>query len=165
MKPVLLVIDVQKEFFEYSQKTKQSLNEAMDYINAAISLFREKELPIICVQHLDEEDGLFPGEDGFELPKELDIVTSDRHIHKTYGNAFNKTSLNETIRSLEVDTVIITGFSAEGCVLSTFKGAEDLDLMPIILRSSLASGNPENIAFIENICNIISIGALRKMLN
>jgi nicotinamidase-related amidase len=164
MKPALLVIDVQKEFFKISPTTAHSLNDAIEYINAAITLFREKNLPVICIQHMDEEEKLVPGEEGFELPEELDILLSDLHIHKTYGNSFTRTSLEEELGKLGVDTVIITGFCAEYCVLSTYRGAQDLDLTPIILRGSLASGIPENIRFVESISDIVSYGALRKVV-
>ncbi len=164
MKPALLVVDVQKEFFKFGPTTAQSLNDAMEYINVAIALFREKDLPVICIQHMDEEEKLVPGEEGFELPEELDIVPSDLTIHKTYGNSFNKTSLEDDLRELGVDTVIITGFCAEYCVLSTYRGAQDLDLTPIILRGALASNDLKNIEFVESINDIISFGALKKVL-
>ena len=164
MKPALLVVDVQKEFFKFGPTTAQSLNEAIEYINAAIALFREKDLPVICVQQVDEEENLEPGEEGFGLPEGLDILPSDLHIHKTYGNSFNRTSLEGELRDRGIDTVIITGFSAEYCVLSTYRGAQDLDLTPIILRGALASDNLENIKFVESISNIISYGVLKKVL-
>jgi nicotinamidase-related amidase len=164
MKLALLVIDVQKEFFKFGPTTAQSLREAIEYINAAIALFREKDLPIICIQQVDEEEQLVPGEEGFGLPEELDILPSDLHIHKTYGNSFNKTSLEAELRSRGIDTVILTGFCAEYCVLSTYRGAQDLDLTPIILRGSLASDNLENIRFVESISNIISYTVLKKVL-
>jgi nicotinamidase-related amidase len=164
MRPALLVIDVQRKFFEISPTMTQSLNDAIRYINAAIALFREKHLPIICIQHVDEEEKLVPGEEGFAVPEELDILPSDLHIHKTYGNAFNKTPLENELRELGVDTVIITGFCAEYCVLSTDRGAQDLDLTPIILRGSLASDILENIKFVESIGDIISYGALEAIL-
>jgi len=164
MKPALLVIDVQKKFFEFSPTTAQSLNDAIEYINAAIALFREKHLPVICIQHMDAEEKLVPGEEGFGLPDELNILPSDLQIHKTYGNSFNKTPLENELRELGVDTVIITGFCAEYCVLSTYRGAQDLDLTPIILRGSLASGIPENIKFVESISDIVSYGTLKKIL-
>jgi len=164
MKPALLVIDVQNEFFKGDPTTTQSLDNAIEYINAAIALFRERHLPIICVQHVDKENKLVPGEDGFELPDKLNILPSDLHIHKTYGNSFSRTSLEDKLRELGVDTVIITGFCAEYCVLSTYRGAEDLDLAPIVLRGSLASGIPENIKFVESISDMISYGALKKVL-
>ena len=163
MKPALLVIDVQKEFFK-SPRTAQSLNDAIEYINAAIDLFREKHLPIVCIQDIDEESGRVPGKDGFQLPQNLNILSSDLHVHKSYKNSFNKTPLAEKLRELGVDTVIITGYAAENCVLSTCRGAEDLDLTPIILRGSLASDNSENIGFVERINNILSYGSLKKIL-
>ena len=164
MKPALLVIDVQKEFFKSDAQTVQSLNGAIAYINAAIALFRAKNLPIFCVQHIDEADKLIPGAEGFDLPEGLQILPSDGHIHKTYGNAFNKTALQIKLEELEVDTVIISGYCAEYCVLSTYRGAQDLDLTPMLLRNSLASGSPENIKFVESISDIISYGALKKVL-
>ena len=164
MKPALLVIDVQKEFYKYSTQTAQSLNNAVEYINIAIALFRAKNLPIVCVQHMNEKDKLIPGEDGFELPEGLNILPSDISIHKTYGNAFNKTDLQGKLHELDVDTVIVTGYCAEFCVLSTFRGAKDLDLTPIILRGALASDSLENIKFVESISDIISYGALKMIL-
>jgi nicotinamidase-related amidase len=164
MKPALLVIDVQKEFFKSNAQTAQSLNNAIEYINAAIALFRAKNLPILCIQHIDEEDQLIPGADGFDLPEGLQILPSDSHIHKTYSNAFNKTTLQSQLKELDVDTVIVSGFCAEYCVLSTYRGAKDLDLTPMLLRGALASGSPENIRFVESISDIISYGALRKIL-
>jgi nicotinamidase-related amidase len=164
MKPALLVIDVQKEFFKSDAQTAQSLNAAVEYINAAIALFRAKNLPVFCIQHIDEEDLLIPGADGFDLPEGLQILPSDSHIHKTYSNAFNKTTLQSQLKELDVDTVIVSGFCAEYCVLSTYRGAKDLDLTPMLLRGALASGSPENIRFVENISDIISYGALKKIL-
>jgi nicotinamidase-related amidase len=164
MKPALLVIDVQKEFFKADAQTVQSLNDAIEYINAAIALFRAKNLPIFCIQHIAEEDKLIPGEAGFDLPESLQILPSDGSIHKTYGNAFNKTALLSKLQELEVDTVILSGYCAEFCVLSTYRGAEDVDLTPILLRGSLASSHPENVKFVESTGNIISYGALKRVL-
>ncbi len=164
MKPALLVIDVQKEFYKSGAQTVQSFKDAIEYINEAIALFRTKNLPIVCIQHMNEKEKLIPGEDGFELPEGLNILPSDICIHKTYGNAFNKTSLQDKLHKLDVDTVIVTGYCAEFCVLSTYRGAKDLDLTPIILRGSLASDALENIKFVESISDIISYGALKKVL-
>jgi nicotinamidase-related amidase len=164
MKPALLVVDVQKMFFKRNPVTTQSLEQAIEYINAAIALFREKQLPVISVQHIDKNDNLIPGEEGFDLPEQLQILDTDLHIHKTYGNSFNKTPLAEGLQKLGVDTVIITGFCAEYCVLATYRGAEDLDLTPILLRDSLASGSPKNIKFVESISEMITYGALKKVM-
>lgn len=164
MKPALLVVDVQKRFFEISPFTAQSLEDAIEYINAGIALFREKSLPVISIQHTDPKENLLPGAEGFALPDQMHILPEDLHIHKTYGNSFNKTGLEDELRRQGVDTVIVTGFCAEYCVLSTYRGAEDLDYKPILLRGALASATPEHIHFVETICDIVSIGALEKLL-
>jgi nicotinamidase-related amidase len=164
MKPALLVIDIQKAFFKSDPVAAQSLEKALVYVNAGIALFRQKNLPVICVQHIEKEENLVPGVEDFDLPEQLNILPSDLHIHKTYGNSFNKTPLQDELRKLGVDTVIITGYCAEYCVLSTIRGAEDLDFTPIVLRDSLASGVPENIKFVERISSVISYGALKKAL-
>lgn len=164
IKPALLVIDMQKGYVFNDEETKKLVLHATPYINESIALFREKQMPIVCVQHLDEKNGIVPGIEQFNNIEQLQITTSDIHIVKTYNNAFNKTSLEEILKKLGVDTVLITGFCAEYCVLSTYRGALDQDFTPIIIRNAIASGSKENIHFVESIHELISLGALKAML-
>jgi nicotinamidase-related amidase len=164
MKPALLVIDMQKKYVLASEVKKQSAWAALEFINMAIQLFRDKGLPIICIQHQNKTAGVLPGTEGFENIEPLAIWPSDIHITKTYGNSFNKTNLEEVLRGFGVDTVILTGYCAENCVLSTCRGALDQDLLPVILRHATASGIPEHVRFVENVNEVISLGALRAMV-
>lgn len=164
MKSALLVIDIQQKFFGIGPEPATSLHKAVHFINEALTFFRGKKLPIIAIQHIDETEGLVPGIPSFELPKSLKILPTDRRIHKTYGNAFTKTELEMVLRDLGVDTVIISGFCAEYCVLSTYRGALDKDFTPALLRSALASVNPANIPFVESINDTISLNILKKAL-
>ncbi|CUH95733.1 hypothetical protein P22_1813 [Propionispora sp. 2/2-37] len=165
MKAALFVIDIQKAFFKRSPETARSLEEAILVVNEAIDFFHSRNLPVICVQHCNEASGVLPGTEGFELPEHLHIKPEDIHIVKTYGNALNKTGLAEKLQQLKVDTLILTGYCAEYCVLSTYRGALDLDLVPILLRGGIASRNPQNIPFVENVNEIISLGALKRLLS
>lgn len=164
MNPLLLVIDVQKAFYKESPDTAQSLSNAVEVINWVMGAFRKHNLPIISIQHMNLEENLLPGETGFELPDNLAILPADPHIHKSYGNAFNKTSLYQTIQELGADTIFITGFSAAFCVLSTYRGAEDLDFNPILVRHAIASHDAAHIRFVEEVCEHITPGALIKLL-
>jgi nicotinamidase-related amidase len=164
VKPALLVIDMQNEFFNYNQACADSLKSAIPYINAAISLFRKKNLPIIAIQHKSEEENLVPGKPGFDMPESVKLEPQDVRIVKTYGNSFTKTELAEKLKELGVDTIIITGFCAEFCVLSTYKGAEDYDFTAIILKGSIASDNSEHIRFVEEIAETVTYGALKTLL-
>jgi nicotinamidase-related amidase len=164
MRPALLVIDVQNDFFNISPACSDSLKSAIRYINAAIDLFRRKNLQIIAVQHKSEEENLVPGKPGSDIPESVKLAPQDLRIVKTYGNSFNKTGLAEKLKELSVDTVILTGFCAEFCVLSTYRGTEDLDITPIVLKGAIASDNAEHIRFVEEISETISYGALKSML-
>jgi len=105
-----------------------------------------------------------PGNPGFDVPGNVKLQPQDLHIVKTCGSSLTKTGLTERLRELGVDTVIITGFCAEFCVLSTYGGALDHSFTPIILKGSLASGNTEHIRFVEEISETISHGALKTLL-
>ena len=73
MKPALLVIDIQEAFFDIDQQTTQSLEHAIEYVNAAIALFRSRQLPVIVVQHMDAEH---PSQ--LKLPPNLSSIDSAR---------------------------------------------------------------------------------------
>ncbi|MEA5078322.1 MAG: isochorismatase family cysteine hydrolase [Anaerolineaceae bacterium] len=164
MKPALLVIDIQQAYFKESPVAAESLTNVIGIINYYIGMFRKYNLPVICVRNSEPDFGFVPGSDGYDVPESLEIEESDLHIDKTYGNAFNKTPLLEKLQELGVDTLFLTGFEAENCVLSTYRGALDLDLTPIIIRDTLASSHPENIPFVERIGSVISYAPLQKWL-
>ena len=164
MKPALLIIDMQEIFFEHSPEVAQSLTSAVEYINAAIHLFRGKNLPVFVIEDIEVENSRVPGSTGFETTNKIDLLSSDPRIHKTYGNAFNKTDLHQQLQTLEADTLILTGFAASQCVLSTYRGATDLDYTPLLFRGSLADSSPERIRFVEDIHELLSYDALTKLL-
>jgi nicotinamidase-related amidase len=164
MNMAFLVIDVQKEIIQTDPVASSSILQAIDYINAAIVLFRKRKLPIIGIQHINKEEHLAPGLEGFDIPEEVKLLPSDIRIQKTHSNAFVKTELQKVLQDRNVNTILLSGYCAEYCVLSTYRGARDLDMQPIILRGAIASDNPENIRFVENINEIISLGALEKFL-
>lgn len=100
---------------------------------------------------MGEEEDLVSGTPDFEVPKSIKLEPQDIHINKTYSNSLTKTVLTEKLKEQEVDTVIVSSFCAEYCVLSTYRGAQDLDFTPIILRVSIASDNAEHVRFVEEI--------------
>jgi len=162
MNLALLVIDMQKAFFHGN--SKKSMEKASEYINYTVNLFREHSKKIIWIQDEDKEDGNVNGTEGFEIIELLEPQQNEKRIIKHYGNSFNKTELLEYLLEEKIDTIIITGFCAEYCILSTYRGALDHDLTPIILKNAIAGGNDENIKFVENINDVITIKVLEKIL-
>ena len=162
MKIALLIIDMQNAFF--AGDSKQSMESAAEYINYTADLFRKEKLPVFWIQDEDEEDGNVRGTEGFEIIDILKPKKNEKRIVKHYGNSFNKTDLLECLLKDHIDTVVITGYSAENCVLSTYRGALDHDLTPVLLRNAVASGSRENIRFVESINDTITIKILKKFL-
>ncbi len=58
----------------------------------------------------------------------------------------------------------MTGFLAEGCVLSNVRQARDQDFTSIILRNGISYGSEEHRKFVEKIRDVFSDRALKKML-
>jgi len=162
MNIALLVIDMQKAFF--TGDSKKSMEDAADYISYTVDLFRDNGLPVVWIQDEDEEDGNIEGTEGFEIIDILAPKADEKRIIKHYGNSFNKTGLLEYLLKEKTDTVIISGYSAEHCVLSTYRGALDHDLTPIILKNAIASVNRENIRFVENVSDIVTVKVLNRIL-
>lgn len=158
-----MIIDMQKEF--YQGETLSQMDAAAEYINYVLPKFEAKGLPIIWVQDVDEDDGVVPGTDGFEFIDSLAPKDGSIRIHKRYGNSFNKTEVDSILKDAGVDTVIMTGFCAEFCVLSTYRGAKDLDYFPVILKNGIASTKEANKEFVENISETVTAGMLAKLLD
>jgi nicotinamidase-related amidase len=162
MKPALLVIDLQNAFCRGESASQMAV--AAEYINAALPLFREKKLPVVWIQHMDEEDGVVPGSPGFDFIPALKPLEGEFRIYKRYGNSFNKTDLHGILQAQGVDTVIVSGYCAEYCVVSTLVGALDLEYSPILYRGGIASGNAENRLAVERAYDVVTYGALKKFL-
>jgi nicotinamidase-related amidase len=163
MKPALMIIDMQKEF--HQGETASHMDRAAEYINYVLPKFKEKDLPVIWVQDVDEEDGVVPGTDGFEVIDSLAPKADSIVIHKRYGNSFNKTEVDKILKDAGVDTVVMTGFCSEFCVPSTYRGAKDLDYFPVILRNGTASTEDAHREFVEKISETVTAGMLMKLLN
>ena len=164
MRPALLVIDMQKGFFKADETTGKSMNSAKEVIDEAVRIFRNKNLPIVWIQHKGKNGDPVPGSESFELPDSFDVRKDDIRIIKDRGSAFFKTGLEKKLEAMRVDTVILTGFCAEYCVLATYKAAYDLDLNPVIIKRAIASFKPDNIPFVEDICDSMPIGVLAKFI-
>jgi nicotinamidase-related amidase len=163
MKPALLVIDMQKKYRGRSQACAASMDEAAKNTVWAIDLFERRKLPVIHIVHNGGGPEALESEDFWELDS---IAGRDRKqiIVKTRGSAFIGTDLDKRLREAGVDMLVLCGFAAEYCVLSTARAAEDSGWRLALLHECLASPQPENIPFVERISETVSCGALEGFL-
>jgi nicotinamidase-related amidase len=162
MKPALLVVDLQNEFFA-DAAARPSLDAAVENVNAAMASFRRRGLPVVVI--LDaEEPGRLPGQDAFEPHPSLALERDDPRVEKRHNNAFWRTPLDELLRARGVDTVVVAGWCAEYCVLSTYRGARERDFAAMLLRQGIASGRDEHRRMVERICEEVTVDALEALL-
>src|SRR5690606_14791664 len=141
------------------------MDAAALYINFIVTIVEAKSLTRFWFYKQDEEDGAVAGNDAFEFIDSLKPGDGHIKIHKAYGNSFNKTDADSLLKEHGIDTVVMTGFCAEYCVLSTYRGARDLDYFPVLLKDAIASVKDANKEFVENISETITAGMLVKMLD
>jgi nicotinamidase-related amidase len=71
-------------------------------------------------------------------PRPGDIVVTKRRV-----SAFSGSDLDVILRSLDVDSLVLTGIATSGVVLSTLRQAADLDFKLTVLRDGCADVDPE----------------------
>jgi nicotinamidase-related amidase len=71
-------------------------------------------------------------------PTEEDIVLS-----KTSSSPFNSTAINQLLRNLGVDTLLVCGVVTNGCVEGTVRDASDLGYNVIMIPDACAAVTPE----------------------
>lgn len=161
-KPALLVIDIQNAYLPYM--AQEDKDYALEMINAAIALFRERDLPVIRVYHTDPKYGPAPDTEAFEFPSSINIEDDDPKIVKNYPSAFKKTDLEKTLRNMECNTLYLCGLSATGCVLATYHGAMERDFDVFMIKNALLSQNSTHTNYIEEIFDAVGYRTLTVML-
>lgn len=164
MKPALLMIDLQKAYYDSNPYAQPWMDQAIRYMNAAASLFRKAGHPVIVIQHKEEAESFVPGCPGFEFHPALSIATTDIHIIKAYPSAFKQTNLEDTLSVLEVDCCVLTGIAAEYCVLATYYSALERGFNPIYLHSAVAPMQPNVMDAIYQFVESMTFSVLEKII-
>ena len=121
----LLVIDVQKGIYADEGGTVYAGEALLTAINGLIGAARAAGCPVVFVHH--EAEWLTAGSPAWELVDGLDTGDdADLHSRKRHGSAFHDTGLEQTLRGMGVDELIVCGLQSEFCVDSTVRHAYTL---------------------------------------
>lgn len=88
------------------------------------------------------EGGLRRDTWGHELFEELDPRPEDWYVEKTRLSAFFQTNLEQLLRALGAETVILTGVLTNQCVGATCKDALFRDFKPIVVEECVGTVTP-----------------------
>ncbi len=113
----LLVIDVQNGVVAGAPRR----DEVVANISSLVDRARAEEVPVVWVQHYD--DNLPRDSEVWQYVPELVREDSEPLVHKTYGDSFEGTDLEERLAERGVGQLIVTGAQTDACVRSTIHGA------------------------------------------
>jgi len=127
MRPALIIIDMTKDFVYGKLKCERALN-IIPNLKRLIEKFRRLGLPIIYVSdsHLPVDPEIkiwgehsMKGSEDAKIIDEIAPEKNDYVLEKRVYSAFYETGLDLLLRSLGVDTVILTGLHTNICVRHT----------------------------------------------
>lgn len=88
------------------------------------------------------EDILWAGNPAYAVRRELAPVEGDTIVKKTAFGAFTSSTIDETLRSMGVDTLLVAGIATNCCVSTTVRDAADLGYGVVIVEECTADYDP-----------------------
>jgi nicotinamidase-related amidase len=129
---VLLVIDVQNDYFAGGALPLWNVEATLDRIEQAMLRARAQGLPVVLVQHLaDQGPGFEAGTPGAALhPRILAAAPGAPVVIKRFADGFHQTELERTLSGLGATRLLVAGMMTQNCVTHTAisKAAERYDV-------------------------------------
>jgi nicotinamidase-related amidase len=113
----LLVVDVQNAAVDGSYQR----DAVVANIGSLVEKARREHVPVIWVQHSDEE--LERGSGDWQIVPELNPDNSEPLVEKHYGDSFEDTTLENVLSGLRVGRLVVVGAQTDACIRSTLHGA------------------------------------------
>src|SRR5512145_620232 len=113
----LLVVDVQNGVVEGAH----ARDTVVANIGSLVEKAREERVPVVWVQHSDEQ--LARGSPEWRIFPELTPDDSDPLVEKNYGDSFEDTTLETVLSGLGVGRLFVVGAQTDACIRSTLHGA------------------------------------------
>jgi nicotinamidase-related amidase len=113
----LVVIDVQNGVVADAHQR----DEVVGNIKTLVDKARDEHVPVVWVQHSD--DGLAKGSDEWAYVPELPRLDSEPLVHKSYGDSFEDTDLEDVLAGAGVGRLVVAGAETDACIRSTIHGA------------------------------------------
>ena len=128
-KTALLIIDIQNDYFEDGATPLTGSLEASVKAQTVLQHFRNSSLPVVHIQHIAiRNDATFFVSDthGAEIHENVKPAGGEKVFVKHFPNSFRETNLNDYLRSLGVEELVVCGMMTHMCVDATVRAAKDL---------------------------------------
>ena len=162
MKPAILLIDLQNDFLRCPNLQPGS-GQIVHRATALLQRSRKQSLPIIHVWTTVEKnhDRRMPhwkrnqrwicvsGTEGHATPTSLRPLGHELIIHKTFFSAFSTGELEDALKSLGTETILLAGVHLHGCIRATALDAYQRGLQVLIAEDAVASDDPLHAAITQ----------------
>ena len=113
----LLVVDVQNGVVGGAHER----DAVVANVGRLVERARQEQAPVVWVQHFDEH--LARGSDDWQIVPELTPGDAEPVVEKSYGDAFEDTTLETVLSGLGVGRLVVAGAQTDECIRSTLHGA------------------------------------------
>lgn len=113
----LLVIDVQRGVVAGAH----ARDAVVANVRALVDRARSEGVAVVWVQHSDAQ--MPQGSDSWQYVPELVRRDDEALVHKTYGDSFEGTDLEQVLASKGVGRIVVAGAQSDACIRSTIHGA------------------------------------------
>jgi len=142
MNACLILIDLQNDYFVGGDMELINIKEAAENAQQLLLKFRNKNLPIIHIQHISARPGatfFLPNTKGVEINEMVSPIKGEKVVRKFYPNSFRETKLLEELKMTEQDTVVICGAMSHMCVDATTRAAFDYGFNCVVAENACAT--------------------------
>jgi nicotinamidase-related amidase len=138
----LVIVDIQRDYFPGGAYPLVEPEAAAAAARRVLDHFRAEGRPVVHLQHVwDEPDATFmrPGTDGVEIHPELAPAEGEPVIQKANPNGFLDTDLEQRLRELGAEQLVVVGMMSSMCVDATVRAAVDLGFDTTVVHDGCAA--------------------------
>jgi len=156
-RPALIVVDVVKGFTDPAcplgsesdsvVAANCTLMEAFHARDLLVVLstviYRNAEQATVFRNRLPDLNLLVPDSPWVEFDSRLPTIDSDVKLEKRHASCFHGTTLEETLKSHSVDSIVVTGLTTSGCVRATAVDGLQNNYRVVVPREATGDRNPD----------------------
>ncbi len=144
MKPALVLVDIQQDYFPKGRMEVVGAVEASQVAQRLLDHFREKNLPIVHIQHIAARPNatfLLPDTEGINFHESVKPLPNEMVIKKHFPNSFRDTGLQEYLLSSKIRELVICGMMSHMCIDATTRAAFDMGYACMVAHDACATRN------------------------
>ncbi len=138
----LLLLEIQNDYFPNGRIPLDKSVEASHKAQAILHAYREKQLPVIHVQHISTQPDaayFLPCTKGAEFYSTVQPVKGETIIKKHYPNSFKDTNLLNHLIKNQINHLVVCGMMTHSSVDSTVRAAHDLGFSCTVIHDACAA--------------------------